>query len=500
MYMVNALQMPVTSQEPQLGQKVKFLEQLKVVKADPKRFRVLIAMVIILLLFGVGIVITILEQVQKNKPVQQKEVFERVEVTKQPGEMVWLFYVDEDKDQVFDHAEMVVKDVSVAIKRPGDEGVWRTQPADVNGIVKMTDLPVGDYEVRYLNYEEPEAGVSSYFYSQYQYKGQFLPSEWQVISLGEEGYEAKVGLSQYRPERVVVVRDSLGLRLVDLVTQTDFAWFRGLEGLALQAGKITYLGKNQLMEFDLKLKTSKVLVDRLYQMEDKDYLLSEDFSLLVYKEGDEFRYRSTGCGEGHVIVDGQRLMVLEMKLDVWENQNVLLVGKVGKNGEWGVYQTRCDGKKFAAEKLMDGQVSSLGYLDEQTLFYSDSSGSYFYDLISQVKTRYAALGSGVEAKINEVRNFIYGRMGDRLMIVDYPAVVASGVEKHYVIPIPEGSEPSFATLQTAGGSEPSQDELVYLDKQAVVRVVLKGSGVFEEVSRTELKGFKALEILGEISL
>lgn len=494
--MAIAPQIPI-EQAPQLGQRVKFLEQLKVIKADPKRFRILLVMIAILLLFGVGIVITVLEQVEKNRPVKTGDVFEQVEIAKQPGEMVWLFYEDENKNGVFDHAEAAVKDVTVSIKRSGDEEVWRTQPVDINGVVKMTDLPVGEYEIRFLNYEEPEAGASSYFYTQYQYMDQFLPSEWQAISLGEEGYEVKVGLNQYAPEKLVVVQDSLGLRLVDLATQTDFAWFRdppsgeaGLQGLSLQAGKLVYLEKNQLLEFDLNLRTSKVVMDRMYQMEDKKYLLTEDLKLLVYKDGEEFRYRSSECGEGYIIHEGQRLMVDGMKMDIWQSQNVVLSGKIGKQGEWKVYQTRCDGKKFTAEKLFDGQVSSVGYLDAQTLFYSDATGSYFYDLISQKSTKYSALGSNVKARINKERFLVYARVEGKLMVVDYSAVMASGVEKHYVIPMPEGSEPVFV----------SADNFIYLDNNQVVRIKLKGSGVWEEVERVELKGFQALGILGEIRL
>ena len=488
--MDTAPQLPVEQQEPQLGQSVKFWDRLKAIKEDKKRFRILIMFVAIIFLFGVGIVISIIEQVQKVKKPEAKQVFEQVEILKQPGEMVWLFYTDTDKDQVFDHQEAAIKDVSVAIRRPGDEDVWRTQPADINGVVKMTDLPVGEYEVKYLNYEEPEAGATSYFYSSYQYEGEFLPSEWLPISLSKEGYEAKVGLNKYVPDSLMVVKDSLGLRLVDLVTQTDFAWFRDLVGLSLQTDKLVYLEKNQLLQFDLNLKTNKVVMDRMYQMEDKEYLLTEDLGLLVYKDGEEFRYRSSACGEGYIIHEGQRLMVDELKLDVWQNTNTVMSGKVGKNGEWGVYQTRCDGKKFAAEKLFAGQVSSVGYLDAQTLFYSDATGSYFYDLLSQKATRYTAFGGSVEAKINKERNLVYGRVNGKLMIVDYPAVVASGVEKHYVLDVPEGSKPVFV----------STDEFVYLDNNQVVRIKLKGSGAWEELSRTELKGFKALEILGEISL
>jgi len=487
MYMQTAPKAPV-EQSSQLGQKVKFLEQLKVIKADPKRFRILLVMLAIMLLFGVGIVITILEQVQKNKPVKTEEVFEQVEIVKQPGEMVWLFYIDTDKDQVFDHSERVVKDVTVAIRRSGDEEVWRSQPADVNGVVKLTDLPVGEYEVRFLNYEEPEAGASSYFPGFYRYQDQFLPSEWELVSLEKEGYEKKIGLVSYSPKKVVVVQDSLGIRLVDLVTQQDYGWLRNLAGLTMKVDRLLYWGKNQLMEFDLNLKTGIVALTRLYGMEEKEYVVSRDLKLLVFKEGEEFRYRSDECQDGYVIEEGKRLMVDEMKVDIADDLSIVVASKLGKSGEWGVYQASCNGKKLQAEKLLDGRVSSVGYLDAQTLFYSNSIGSYFYDLISQRSTKYAALGSGVEAKISSDDKYIYGVVNGKLMVVDYPAVVASGVEKHYVLDV-TSDEVVFVG-----------DEVIYLDGNMVVRVALKGSGVWEELSRIELKGFKALEILGEIRL
>jgi len=289
--MDTAPQAPV-EQTPQLGQKVKFFEQLKVIKNDPKRFKILIALVVIILLFGIGIVITIVEQFQTDKPQQVKEIFNRAVIEKQPGEMIWLFFEDLDNDQVFDHDERVVKDVTVAIRRSGDEEVWRSQPADVNGVVKLTDLPVGEYEVRFLNYEEPEAGASSYFPGFYRYQDQFLPSEWELVSLEKEGYEKKIGLVSYSPKKVVVVQDSLGIRLVDLVTQQDYGWLRNLAGLTMKVDRLLYWGKNQLMEFDLNLKTGIVALTRLYGMEEKEYVVSRDLKLLVFKEGEEFRYRS----------------------------------------------------------------------------------------------------------------------------------------------------------------------------------------------------------------
>jgi hypothetical protein len=473
----------------QLGQKVSFWDRLRSIKNDKKQFRIVVLFLLITSLLGIGIVITILEQLDSKEPKKAKETFEVTKIEKQPGEMVWLLYWDKNDNQVFDYSEQVVKDVSVAIKRPGDEDVWRVQPADVNGVVRMTDLPVGEYEMRLDINDQVEVGEVSFFPNEYKFQEQFLPSAWQSISLGEEGYEARLGLKKYQVEKVVVVEDSLGLRLVDLVTQRDFGWLRSFKGLSLQGDRLFYLGKNQLMEFDFELKSSKVVVDRLYNVEGKEYLLSQDLGLVVYKEGEEFRYRAEECGEGQVIIDGQRLIVIEMMLDIWSDQELVLAGRVGSKGEPGVFKVKCNGKKMAAEKLMDKTVTSLGYLDEQTLFYSDSSGSYFYDLISQKRVKYSALGSGVEAEISEDRKYIYGRVNGKLMVVDYPAVEASGVEKHYLLDVPTGLEldPVFVG-----------DEMIYLNKNQVVRINLKGNGVWAETGRTELKGFQALGILGEI--
>lgn len=475
----------------QLGQKVTLWDRLKSIKNDKKQFRILVLFVLITSLLGIGIVITILEQFSGKEVNKSKEIFEVTEIEKQPGEMVWLLYWDVNGNGVFDYSEQVVKDVSVAIKRPGDEEIWRIQPADVNGVVKMTDLPVGEYEMRLDINDEVEAGTVSFFPNAYKYQEQFLPSRWRSISLSEEGYEARLGLQKYQTNKVVVIEDSLGLRFVDLVTQRDFGWLRGLEGLTLQGGRLFYLGKNQLMEFDFELKSSKTVVDRLYGVKGKEYSMSDDLGLVVFKEGEEFRYRSDECGEGQVIVDGQRLMVEGMMVDILSSNQLILAGRVGKKGDLGVYQVSCGGKKLIAERILETEISSLGYLDEQTLFYSDQGGSYFYDLISQKGVKYSALGSNVKAKISEDRKYIYGMVGGKLVVVDYPAVEASGVEKHYVIDFPEGSE-------LIGSSEPS--EMLYIDKNQVVRISLKGSGIWEEVSRTELKGFQALGILGEISL
>ncbi len=463
--------------------------------------------VLITSLLGVGIVITILEQFQKGESKEVREVFEVYEIEKQPGEMVWLVYEDKDKDQVFDHAEKVVKDVSVAIRRIGDREAWRTQPADVNGVVRMTDLPVGDYEVRLLNYEEVETDLVSFFPGDYLYKDQFLPSEWEVVILGEEGYEQKVGLVKHVPEKILVLKDSLGLRMVDVARQRDYGFLRLRDGIEdrqfVVSGKmIFYVEDDKLKQFDLSQKLLKETMGYLYQVDETSFSLSPGKTTLVYKDGGEFRYKSKTCGEGYVIVDGRRLLMDGMMVDYADETRMVIKGKLKGDEGWRVYEASCnEGRgKLRAEEVLDRQVSSLGFLDEQTLFYSDNSGSYFYDLLSQVSTRYVALGAGVRARISEDNKHVYGLVGGKLVVVDYPAVVASGVEKHYVIALPEGSEPSFTSLQTAGDSEPGQGELVYLDNNQVVRIRLKGSGVWEEIERVVLKGFQAQGILGEIKL
>ena len=188
-----------------------------------------------------------------------------------------------------------------------------------------------------------------------------------------------------------------------------------------------------------------------------------------------------------------------MLVDFLNSDKLIVAGKV-LDKDYKVYQLVCSKGNFIAKEIVDSEVSGLAYLNDRTIFYSDNSGSYFYDLVDDSKVKYTALGSNTEVIVSDDKKYIGAMVNGKFLIVDYPAVVASGVEKHYVIPF-QGSELSFIS------SKPdqiliNQSKICESDGDCgeILRVNLFGSGAWRIEDRIQLKDVKPMEILGEISL
>lgn len=147
-------------------------------------------------------------------------------------------------------------------------------------------------------------------------------------------------------------------------------------------------------------------------------------------------------------------------------------------------------KQFSfKDRLVADAVEEPAAKDKEELpwFYSNSEGSYFYDQQTGKTIKYTALGSGVKAIVSEDGRYIGAKLNGSIMVVDYPAVMASGVEKHYLLPF-------------SGQIVFSKDEVLINQGKEIVRIALKGNGVWEIKDRIELKDIQADEVLGEIRL
>ena len=136
----------------------------------------------------------------------------------------------------------------------------------------------------------------------------------------------------------------------------------------------------------------------------------------------------------------------------------------------------------------------LEFLDKETWFYSNDEGSYFFNFVNGQSTKYTALGNRVMAKISEDKKYIGASVNGSTIVVDYPAVKQSGVEKHYVLPF-------------TGSLIFSKDEVLITQSKIcqedgdcgeIIRISLKGNGVWEIKDRIELKDIQVDELLGEV--
>ncbi len=415
-----------------------------------------------------------------------------------PNQIGWVFFEDSNANGEFDNNEPVFKSVSVAVRRPGEMAAFITVPAEVNGLVKIDGLETGrSYETQYLNYEleQPyeigewalkryyqiiEAGKSRY---------SFLPTEWQTIELTSTGFKAKVGLREYQPESVLVIKEGKGVKFYEpvrakILGQSQFEDETERQ-FYLKDNQVYYLVDKQLKQFSFKDKLSAVKIDRLYGVKPTEYWLSADGEVLVYADEEgRWQYESGkyGCeGGGAEVETGGKLV------DIAKDGRAV----IGDN------LITCLGKdKLTVRKLNLSGLTSVNFLNDQTLFYSNDSGSYFYDWQTDKSTKYTALGNGAKAVVSEDGKYIGAKLNGSIIVVDYPAVMASGVEKHYLLPF-------------SGQIVFSRDEVLINQSKScqpdgdcgeIIRVELKGNGVWEIKDRIELKDIQADELLGEIRL
>ncbi|MDZ7586981.1 MAG: hypothetical protein U0946_04445 [Patescibacteria group bacterium] len=194
-------------------------------------------------------------------------------------------------------------------------------------------------------------------------------------------------------------------------------------------------------------------------------------SALVIREGQQVKFYDPDKGK----ILGQSQSVEEP------------MSKFYLKGNEVYYRQDKDLKRF---NFKDKLVTTVQEPDEEIVpekpwFYSDDTGSYFYNQQTDKTIKYTALGSRVKAVISEDKKYVGAKLNGSLIVVDYPAVLASGVEKHYILPL-------------SGQMVFSGDEVLVNEGKEIVRVALKGDGVWEIKERMQLAGIQADELLGEI--
>jgi len=483
---------------------------------NKQRFRLVVVLGLAGLV-GLGILATILEKVQENRSAEievEKGEFADwlLSVEQKPGQMSFGFYLDENANGEFEENEQPFSGVSVSIRRPGEEQALRTEASGTNGVVVIDDLVVGEYEIRIVNYELEQVGVYGDFelpnfyelVDENRQRFEFIPSEWKSLSLGEEGYKAIMGVREYRPEKLLVLTDGEEVSFYDPERAKVYGQSVIKDGVKrkflVKNNQVVYMTDDKLKKFSFKDRTGVVVMDRLYGVDEVDWALSPEMKTVVYAEEEELRYKTAGegCGEDAIIYSGQRVNLKqepELVVDFWDKENLVLVGAVKGEG-WQVFKAFCgERQKLAVEPLEIGEVKSLYILEDRILFYSNNQGSYFYDLDKKEATKYVALGVPSQVRLSEDKKHIVGKLGGNYIVVDYPAVKMSGVEKHYVIGVNNlivvGDEGLVSRAKTCEADG---------DCGEIVRLELKGNGAWEWGEAVDLKDVVVKEVLGEIKL
>jgi len=482
-------------------QKQSWLDKLNQFKGDDKRVMKFMLVGGLGLLVGLGIIVSILEKVQGDRQEDQVDQGEMenilLTIEKKPGEIAFLFFLDENKSNEFEHNEKMFVNISVSVRRPGEPEAFRTEASDDSGQVRIDNLDSGEYEVSFLNYGQEQPRVIGDFElpAFYELADELIPTEFQTIVLEDGGYGEIIGIREYRPRKLLVLTDVLEVIFYDF--KRDLIYGRSIIGdkiqrrFLLKDNEVFYIKEKELKKFSFKDKVEVMVMDRLYGVDETKFAVSPEMSTIVFAESDELNYMTKDghCGDGGIIYEGQRLEIRkepEILVDFFDEKNFVLVGRVGKE-EWEGYRVKCGEKaKFEAEKLEIGETRVIKVLNDKTLFYVSSRGSYFYDFEKKESLKYTALKVPEKVMVSKNRKYIAGLVGGKYIVVDYPAVKATGVEKHYELKVDN--------LVFNG------DEVLVVKGKEVSRILLMGNGVWKEGETMELRDVAVREVLGEIEL
>lgn len=466
--------------------------------ADDKRLvriAVLVGFGVLLLL---GIAAAILEQVapRGGRKNQEPELFGASlwEIKPQPNQIVLGFFEDSNGNSRFDYQEKPFDKVSVAIRRLGETEPFRRVAAGVDGLVKIDDLSAGDYEVNWDNYARPEAEAEWQWFEEYQHNREFLPIDWRKISLTAEGHKELVGMTVYRPPLVLILATGSGVSWYDPERARELGRSRsGLARPAVRGRDVYYLEAGKLKKLDWRYRTVSEELVWLEEAEAGEWRLSPQGKTVAYLADGRLFWRSQleDCREGSLFWEGVRPEV--KKVDFFDEAGFLATGRIDRDSPWQIFKLDCN--RAEALKTLAEPVNA-GALTGGSWFYSSAEATFLVD-DSGRSVRYAALGGGGGISVSaDGRYLLKPPASGSWLVVDYPAVRESGVEKHYLLtgiagePTVIGDGVYFVKAKTCEADG---------DCGEVVRIRLEGSGVWSVADAWDLKNVSATKVLGVVN-
>ena len=271
-----------------------------------------------------------------------------------PEQISFIFFNDVNRNGVFDQNELGYSNVSVELRRRGQESPFQAVPANTQGRVTVSGLTPADYEVRYWFADFDQGSSYGDFNMRNWYEivtptgaNKPFPSDWESLP---DATEIKVGVAEYIPDKLIVGQTQSQLFLVDPTKPnfsygeshifTDGSWHR----FTLIGDKVYYLYNNELKQFDIKNRLTQTAIKPAYGIDDFNYRLSPDVKTLIYIDNGELSYitRDDWCGQGEIFdSDGYRLLVQYLKINFRDSQQLVAVAKTSNTDTEKVYLIGC---------------------------------------------------------------------------------------------------------------------------------------------------------------
>lgn len=493
---------PVASAEADLPeQKPSFFERLKSAGSDDKRLVRLLLLVGFGVLLILGITAAVLEQVAPRGggvKTESEVLFSSQlwQIQPLPNQIIFGFYLDNNSNNQFDYQESPFDKVSVAIRRLGETEPFRRVAAGSDGLVKIDDLAQGEYEISLDNYSLPDSEAGEWlWFDQYQQNTEFLPTVWRGVSLAGQGYKELIGLIAYQPPLLLALVSDAGISWYDPLRARVYAKSNQplTSDVFIHGHNVYYIKEGNLQKLDW---SNRAVTEELIWLEEAEaggWWLSPGGKTVAYKVGKELIYRSQveDCREGGLLWDGLRLEV--KAISFIDEISWLVIGRGDQEAPWQVFKVDCgnvEPVETAAEPV------SVGVLGGGDWFFGTAEAVYLVDNAKQQRVKYSALGNGQNISVSDDKRYLLKSLGQNSwLVVDYPAVKTSGVEKHYLLTGIAGEPTLIGDDVYFVRAKPCEADG---DCGEVVRIKLGGSGVWSIESTWDLKDVAATKVLGVV--
>jgi len=496
-----------TNPEQPVAAKPSFFSRIKGAGSDDKRVVKLILIVAFGGLLVLGIAASVLEKVapRGGATTAETELFTsgQWQITVQPGQAIFGFYLDENNNRQYDYQEKPFEMVSVAIRRSGETEPFRYVSAENDGLVKINDLAQGQYEVSFANYADPvkagaAAGEEWLFFEEYQQNLEFLPTAWRPVELAGSGYKELVGISTYQPPFLLVLKTENGVSWYDPERAREYAKSNfSLKKTVMRGNDIYYLEAGNLKKLNW---VNRAVTEELIWLEEAEngWDLSPGGQTAAYLSGKEFQFRSRNesCAEGGLLWEGVRPEVAFFSFigeTAW-----LVAARPSSEQPRQLYRLNCN---QAGPVSTLEEPTAVGRLENGAWFYSTATATYLVDADGKAVKYNALGGQAASASDGGITTSADGRYllkklaSGNWLVVDYPAVKGSGVEKHYLLtgisgePAVFGDSVYYVRAKTCGSDG---------DCGEVVKIRLEGSGVWSVETAWDLKNVAAAKVLGVV--
>lgn len=326
-------------------------------------------------------------------------LFEKFGTTEQiaAGVVRFEFWFDLDGDGKKTQWEMGRDGVGINVRRKGEELPFISMQSDGEGVIKLTGLDEGEYEINYyVNPYENNYGPTAdqHFWGQKRYEiftsengpTGMLPTEWEKLSLNPNGTNITVGLKEYKPQNLVAVQNKQ-LILYDPVEKFQFSssniWDESSfpKKFEVRDNKIFYVKGGVFYKYDLLSGSngySEKIYDQVVAPDDSYYAISPNGTTIVYggHDGTFFQSPATSCGKQMLRFENKPIEMYTTSYPYdaiaarFQNETHALIYGRTDSDSFRFFTTSCDGQTLTITKLPVLPVSfSGGYISFDRIIF-----------------------------------------------------------------------------------------------------------------------------------